>query len=165
MVNILSKPKKKRQMTEEQKQAAVERLAKAREKRMAAAGGPKSVHPSVLSLPEDHPFSYNSVKSWIKENKDFLPHLKRQVKDGVKGSVNKQMKIEQFIRDCEYYIKTGDWISLFYGQQAQSLTQWKCVRPAYHHDGKYKGLMKRTVGVFYNDTGLWTEEMDREYYK
>ena len=48
--------KKRKPMTEEQKAAAIERLAKAR----AARGitGTKNVHPDVLALPDDHPLAY-----------------------------------------------------------------------------------------------------------
>ena len=48
------RPKKRKPMTEEQKKAAAERLAKARE-----AKGPiqyKNVSPDVIALPDDHFF-------------------------------------------------------------------------------------------------------------
>lgn len=42
--------KKRKPMSEEQKAAAVERLAKARAARLEKQGGPKNVHPDVLAL-------------------------------------------------------------------------------------------------------------------
>ena len=159
--------RKRRQMTDEQKKAAAERLAAARAKKAALRGdtSPKNVHPKVLALPEDDPLSYNTVKQWIKELKDYLPHLKRQAKAGEKGATNKLVHIEKYIRDCEFYIRTGNWISLFHGSQAQNITQWRCVTPAYYHEGKYKGEMKRSIGTIYSDVGLWTKEMNDKYFK
>ena len=67
--------KKRKEMTDEQKAALVERLAKAR----AAKGTPqyKGVHQSVLDLPEEDPHSYKSIKRWIKTNKDLASSLSR----------------------------------------------------------------------------------------
>ena len=58
-------------MTPEQRQAAAERLAKAREKRLKE-NPPKnlSIHPSVRNLPDDDPLSFKKVKEWIKTQKD-----------------------------------------------------------------------------------------------
>ena len=68
--------KKRKPMTEEQKAAAIERLAKAR----AARGitGTKNVHPDVLALPDDHPLAYAKVKEWLKYNQDLLKSIKHQ---------------------------------------------------------------------------------------
>ena len=54
----IKRPKKRKPMTEEQRQAAAERLAKARE-----AKGPaqyKNIHPDVVALPDEH---YLSLKN------------------------------------------------------------------------------------------------------
>ena len=60
----------RRKMTEEQKKAASERLAKAREKRLKE-NPPKysNIHPSVLKLPDEHPFSRVNVTKYIKTHK------------------------------------------------------------------------------------------------
>ena len=59
----------KRKMTAEQKQAAVERLAKAREKRLKENPPEyKNIAQKVQNLPEDHTFSMQNVKEWIKNN-------------------------------------------------------------------------------------------------
>ena len=51
----------------EKKQKNKERMAEIRAKRKP----PKlaNVHPSVLELPDDHPFSYKNVKQWIETQK------------------------------------------------------------------------------------------------
>ena len=55
-------------MSDEQKAAASERLAKAREKRLKE-NPPKynNIHPSVLAKPDDSMLSFKKVRQWIKE--------------------------------------------------------------------------------------------------
>ena len=71
----------------------------------------------------------------------------------------------------EHYLRTGDWISDFMGDDEEKKTQWKCVAMAYYPDG----TPKRSVGVFYPDiNAVWSKGMDeseygklqnRDYYK
>ena len=61
--------KKRKPMTEEQKAAAAERLAKARENRAPAQN--LYVHESVRELPDDHALSLKKVRGWIKTQKDI----------------------------------------------------------------------------------------------
>ena len=66
--------KRKRKMTEEQRAAAAERLAKAR-----AARGPSknlSVHESIRDLPDDHALAPKKVKAWIREQQLKLRSMK-----------------------------------------------------------------------------------------
>ena len=60
--------KRRKPMTEEQKQAAAARLEKAREARAAKNPdyGQSGIHVSLRDLPEDHPAHPNKVKRWIK---------------------------------------------------------------------------------------------------
>jgi hypothetical protein len=61
------------------------------------------------------------------------------------------------MRYIEHYIKTGDWIGVFSGQNEMKKVIPKCVAMAYYPDG----TPKRTVGVFYPDIRMaWTKEMD-----
>jgi uncharacterized cupin superfamily protein len=64
-----------------------------------------------------------------------------------------------YIRYCEYYIKTGDWIGMFSGQDEEHKVVPRCVAMAYYSDG----TPKRSVGVFYPDINMvWTNEMELE---
>ena len=72
--STVPKPRKRRKpMTPEQKAAAAERLAVAREKR-AKENPPKytNIHPSVVALPEDNALSMKNVQRWIKTQKELL---------------------------------------------------------------------------------------------
>ena len=61
-------------MSEEQRLAAVERLAKAREAR--GHDGSKSVHPLLLEQDEDSPIHWKKVRVWVKEIQSELTSMK-----------------------------------------------------------------------------------------
>ena len=74
-------------MTPEQKAAAAERLALAREKR-AKANPPKytNIHPSVVARPEDDAMSMKNVQRWIKTQKELLSVARSDIRRKVKGA-------------------------------------------------------------------------------
>ena len=77
----VKKPRKKRKpMTPEQRQAAAERLALAREKKLKD-NPPKnlSLHSSIRDLPESDPLHPKKVRQWIKTQKDLRASYRREV--------------------------------------------------------------------------------------
>ena len=68
------KRKRRKPMTEKQRQAAAKRLEKAREKRAAKNPdyGMSGIHHSLRDLPDDHPAHPKKVKVWIKTQKNLL---------------------------------------------------------------------------------------------
>jgi hypothetical protein len=116
--------KKKRKMSEEQRQAAIERLAKAREKRLAEAGPPQNVHPDVYALPDDHMLSLKNVRSWIKTQKELLGPARSALRHNQKGAIAEVASIQAYIRHCEWYLKHGDWIDNFYGEYQDKKISW-----------------------------------------
>lgn len=154
-------------MTSEQRAAAAERLAAAREKRLKN-NPPKhlSIHESIRHLPDDAPLSPKKVRQWIKTQKDLKSSYQKQVRANTKGALAKFYQCDGYIKNMEYYLRNGEWLDLFFGEYQQNKTKKKCIALAYHHIGKYKGMIKRSVGVYYPDLGCeWTIEMDKEYYK
>ena len=133
---VQKKRRKKRVLTEEQKAAASERLAKARAKR----GKPKyeNYHASVVALPDDDRFSLKTVRGWIKNNREKLGPLKAAVRLNQKGSLAELKWVEGYIRDMEWYLRTGDWISNFWGEEQNKKIRWKTVVPAYDNEGNIK---------------------------
>ena len=123
------KPRKKRKpMSEEQRAAAVERLAKAR----AARGitGTKNIHPDVLSLPEDHPLAYAKVKEWLDYNKDRLKSIKTQ-----KDSKDREERLEfqvlqNYVKNLRIYLKDNVWCDHRYGKKMENAMEWVTVVPA-----------------------------------
>jgi len=159
--------KKRKPMTPEQRAAAAERLAKAREKKLKN-NPPKNVslHESIRDLPDDHTLHPKKVKEWIKTQKDLRAAYKREVRTNVKGALAKYMSCDSYIKNMERYLRNGEWSDLFYGEHQQNRMKWSCVALAYHHTGKYAGMAKRSVGVYYPDLGMeWTKELNDDYYK
>ena len=148
--------KKKRVMTEEQKAAASERLAKAR-----ASKGPsknKLIDEHVRNLPEDNPLSLVNVRSWIKENREMLSSMRSQ-KDSKDSKEREQyQRIETYVSNLESYLRTGVYLDFFYGSRMQNKISHRVYVMAYYPDG----TPKRSVGWWYPDIGLYTKEMAEE---
>ena len=120
--------RRRKPMTPEQKAAAVERLAKARE-----AKGPaqhQNIHPEVLARPDDHFLSLKNVRSWIKSNKEQLSSLRGEVRRDVKGAKSRFHSIEGYIRHMQHYLKHGDWIDNAYGEYQEKSVKWVTIKPS-----------------------------------
>ena len=149
----------RKQLSEERKQELRNQLTKARSKKKSAEY--KNIFPSVLAKPDDDPLSLKSIKKWIKHNKEkasaFLTNSRRRgttPKQSIADKINAD-SAKAYIRFMEHYLRTGDWISDFMGEDEEKKTQWKCVAMAYHADG----TPKRTKGVYYPDIKtVWVSE-------
>ena len=149
----------RKKLSEERKQELRDQLTKARSKKKTAEY--KNVYPSVLAKPDDDPLSLKSIKKSIKHNKEkaaaFLTNSRRRgttPKQSIADKINAD-GAKAYIRMMEHYLRTGDWISDFMGDDEEKKTQWKCVAMAYNPDG----TPKRTKGVWYSDIQtVWTSE-------
>jgi hypothetical protein len=156
------KRKKRKPMSVEQKAAAAERLAIAREKRAEANPdyGMTGIHPSVRDLPDDHQLSFKKVKQWIKTQKDLLRSERGAVRLNVKGAIARAANHEGYIRNLSRYLRDGDWCDNFYGEYQEKKIMRRCIAQAYHWYGPKKGLPKFDVGTYYPLIGqVYTEEM------
>jgi len=149
----------RKQLSEERKQELRDQLTKARKKKAPAEY--KNIHPSVLSKPDDDPLSVKSIKKWIKHNKEkasaYLTNSRRRGATPKQSIIDKihSENVKAYIRFMEYYLKSGDWISIFMGADEEMKTQWKCVAMAYEPDG----TPKRTKGVYYSDiNAIWVSD-------
>ena len=151
----------KRNISEERKQQLREQLERARAKKKPAEY--KNVHSSVLALPDDSEYSFKNVKEWIKDNKEQIAALNKSArsfrtdpKDKQKASNLAESK-RAYIRMCEHYLKTGDWIATHSGKEEGHKVVPRVTTMAYYPDG----TPKRTVGYWYPDIeAIWTKEMD-----
>ena len=151
----------KRNISEERKQQLREQLEKARAKKKPAEY--KNVHSSVLALSEDSEYSFKNVKEWIKDNKEQIAALNKSArsfrtdpKDKQKASNLAESK-KAYIRMCEHYLKTGDWIATHSGKEEGHKVVPRVTTMAYYPDG----TPKRTVGYWYPYIEvIWTKEMD-----
>ena len=151
----------KRKISEERKQQLRDQLERARAKRKPAEY--KNVHSSVLALPEDDNYSFKTVKGWIKESKEQVAAFNKTARSFRSTPQDKQKASnladskKAYIRYCEHYLKTGDWISPMSGPNEEHVVIPKCIAMAYNPDG----TPKRSVGVYYPDLhAVWTKEMD-----
>ena len=157
MSDLGLKPRKKvrkgKVMSAEQKAAAAERLRKARE-----AKGPSQnnqIAEEVRNLPDEDVFSVKNVRQWIKSNKELL-HSIRDMKDSKEAAEREQYNnVEGYLANLQAYMRSGVYLDVFYGEHRQSKVKYRCVRMAYYPDG----TPKRSVGVWYPDIGVYTEEM------
>lgn len=149
----VKKYRKKRNITEEQRQAAIERLAKAREKRLLTNPPQyKNIHPSVLALTEDDELNMVNVKKWIKTQRELASRYKREDRQGVKGAGAKAIQAENYARNMQNYLENGVWLDMFYGEFQQNKIGYVCTHMAYDANGE----PKRTHGVFYPDINkIW----------
>jgi len=159
------KRKPRKPMTDEQKAAASERLAKAREARAAKNPdyGKTNIHESLRNLPDEHQLSPARVKKWIKVQQDYAKSERAAVRQKVKGAEARLANHEGYVRNMQKYLRDGVWVDMFYGEQQQGKIRNRCVALAYYWYGPRKGQPKQDVGTFYPDLGLVrTQEMHEE---
>ena len=152
--------KKKRKLSEEAKQKLRDRLAVMRAKKKPAEY--KNIAKSVLALPDDDKYSFKNVQAWIRKSKDMVAEYNKTARsirftpqEKQRASIAADHK-KAYIRDLEYYLKTGDFISYFSGENETNKVIPKCVALAYYPDG----TPKRIAGVFYPDINMvWKQEM------
>lgn len=151
------KTRKKRVMTEEQKLAAAERLAKAREAKKPAAM--LTVHESLRDIPDTDPFAPARVRGWIKNQSLMLKSMKsmKDSKDAKEHAA--YLDTEVYLANLQAYLRTGVYLDNRWGAERQHKVTQRCVALAYNKDG----TPKRTVGVWYSDIGgVYTLEMEQE---
>ena len=159
------KIKRTRKISEEQREALRERMKEMRKKRKPAEY--KNVNERVLALPDDDTYSFKSVRGWIKHNKEMVAALGKSARGRYVGEKERRIAEMQaasrkaYIRYCEFYLKSGDWIGMFSGQDEEHKVVPRCVAMAYYPDG----TPKRSVGVFYPDiSAVWSKGMDESEY-
>ena len=161
----LAPMKKKRKLSEEAKQKLRDRLAVMRANKKPAEY--KNIAKSVLDLPDDDKYSFKNVKAWIRKSKDLVAEYNKTAR-GMRFAPQEKQRASMaadhkkaYIRDLEYYLKTGDFISYFSGQDELTKVIPRCVALAYYEDG----TPKRSCGVFYPDISVvWTKEMDETMF-
>ena len=157
--------KKKRELSEEAREKMRARLAAMRAKKKPADY--KNIAESVLALPDDDKYSFKNVKTWIKHSKDLVLEYNKIARSRVSSSQEAQKAStaadhkKGYIRELEYYLKSGDFISYFSGQDEATKVIPRCVAMAFYSDG----TPKRSVGVFYPDiNAVWTKDMDETMF-
>jgi|TARA_B110000967_G_scaffold203729_1_gene244918 hypothetical protein len=149
---------KRKPMSEEQKKAAIERLAKAREAR--GADGSKSVHEDIRDLPEDHFLHWKKVKEWLKANQLQLKSMSSYKNSKVSKERADYIDLNTYITNMKKYLSGGIWCDFRYGEQREGRIQKVCIAMAYYSDG----TAKRQYDTWYPDIAqVWTRELEEEF--
>lgn len=148
--------RKRKPMSEEQRAAAIERLAKAREAR--GHDGSASVHPDLLEMDEDSPIHWKKVRQWVKEVGEELRAKKNQRLSKDSKERQEYQILEVYLGNMKRYLESSIWLDHRYGRHREGVTKTLVSSIAYYPNGR----PKRTVGHYYKDVGEYTTEM-KEY--
>ena len=138
--------RKRKPMTAEQKAAASERLAKARASKKPAKA--KRWHPACYD--EKKRFKpLDTILSWQKHAKEQASIYKRDMR----GKTNKELVQASdryrwwlgYYNDINWYLRHGDWISSYWGEQQQMATKFKIVAHAYDKNGIRKESINSSI--------------------
>lgn len=145
--------RKRKPMSEEQRLAAVERLAKAREAK--GHNGSKSVNPLLLEMDEDSPIHWKKVREWVKEITVEL-RSKKNLRDSKLSKERQEYRtLEVYLANLKRYLESSIWLDKYYGRNREGKMVTVVSTMAYHPNGN----PKRTVGNIYPDIGEYTQEM------
>lgn len=140
-------------MSEEQRAAATERLAKAREAR--GHDGSKSVHPDLLEVDEDSSIHWKKIREWIKEISTELTS-KKSLRTSKESKERQEYQIlEVYLGNLKRYLESGVYSDSRYGRQREGKMKTIVHAIAYYPNGR----PKRTLGWYYHDCGEYTQEM------
>tara|TARA_B100000700_G_scaffold326843_1_gene439626 strand:+ start:1225 stop:1782 length:558 start_codon:yes stop_codon:yes gene_type:complete len=154
--------KKRKPLSEKQKEERRARLAKARANR--APTEYKSVHEAV---PRDdrHPWNVKNIKKWIKTNRDELSSLKKQLRTKYDRQMNDRFNIiDCYVQNLETYLRTGIYQDFRYGENMEGRVRRIVRVPAYHFQGPYSGMLKVDLDTFNPIVGFVTKEVYAEHY-
>lgn len=150
------KIRKKRVLSEAQKQVLRDRINKAREAKQSAVNA--SIHESIRHLPDDHFISPKKVKLWIKSSKERLSGMRLWANSNDSKQRAAFIQEETYLSNLQSYLRDGIYKDLFFGEHMQSKVKYRVPLNgmAYYSDG----TPKRSVGFYYEDIGeTYTQEM------
>jgi len=150
-------PRKKRQLSEEQRAELRERLEKARASKAPAKQ--LSIHESIRNLPDTDSFAPARVRGWIRATKERMQSMRKWKKSKDKNEYQAYLTEEIYLGNLQAYLRTGIYLDNRWGAERQHAVKYRCVAMAYYSDG----TPKRTVGTWYPDIGTYTQEMADEY--
>ena len=85
------------------------------------------IRKGLYELPKHATFQVDKILSWIKHNQEVSRSLGKDIRMNVSGAIAKRSMRDGYIKDMRHYLRTGDWISLFYGKDMQNLTKYRVI--------------------------------------
>jgi|TARA_R110002020_G_scaffold474197_1_gene704906 hypothetical protein len=86
------------------------------------------IHPSVEAREATHTFSLQNVKEWINYNKKQAASYNTLARNRTTSSEEKFVHLRKandhlaYVKECEHYIKHGDWIADNFGMKEEYKT-------------------------------------------
>ena len=115
-------------MNDDQKKAAADRLAAAREKRFAKNPPAYAQYSqAVVALPDEDDFSMKNVRAWIKEAKAHKLSEHRSHLAGTNGALARRETWNSYIGQLENYLRTGGYSSMFAGGDMEKRVSKYCI--------------------------------------
>jgi len=88
----------------------------------------------LYNLPKTATFKVDTVLSWIKHNQEVSRSMAKEIRMNTKGAIAQRSMRDGYIKDMRHYLRTGDWISPFYGKDMQDTTKTRVIA---YGDGVY----------------------------
>ena len=93
---------------------------------LKTTGGVKP-HYSVLKHDKDHPLHIKEVLDWLDSNVKEAQKCARLVRRGHKEFIAHRYMHEGYVRDIRHYLRTGDWVSDFFGKNQEHKIRWRSI--------------------------------------
>ena len=85
------------------------------------------INKQLYNLPKTATFQVNVVLEWIKHNQEVSRSMAKEIRMNTKGAIAQRSMRDGYVKDMRHYLRTGDWISIFYGKDMQNKTKYKVV--------------------------------------
>ena len=85
-------------------------------------------HPSVFRIEKGHPMYIVDIAEWLDYNIKEAHKYARLVRRGHKELIAQRYIHEGYVKDIRHYLRSGDWISNFYGRDQEYQTIWRTIR-------------------------------------
>ena len=85
------------------------------------------LHSKVLAVAKDEPLYISKVKEWIDYNNAMRKHYSSLARKNHKGALAQSLIHEGYVKEIKHYLRTGDWISDFYGKDQEFSTPRKLI--------------------------------------
>ena len=81
----------------------------------------------LYNLPKTATFQVDTVLSWIKHNLELSKSMARDIRMNAQGAIAHRSMLDGYVKDMRHYLRTGDWISPFYGKDMKNRTKMKVI--------------------------------------
>jgi hypothetical protein len=85
------------------------------------------LHPVVLIPDKDHPLYIDNVKKWLDKNINLAHEYARLSRKKEKGALALSLIHEGYVKEIKHYLRHGDWISDYYGEDQEFKTKRKVI--------------------------------------